>query len=181
MNILIFRLDGAIDALYERSTKLYYTFIGLLLVATIALTGVAAALAMPGSTLEALFGGTAGLLAFFGCRAIVTHYQRANPEDYRPPLRERMGLNRGKTLGAAAGIWLVSLIVLGSQGFQHPAIGALTILVALTLVVLATRTPEEKSALDAEANRDTILWSSDMEESYGGNEDEFLEEDEEQR
>lgn len=178
MNILIFRLDGAIDALYERSTKLYYTVIGLILIATVALTGVAAALAMPGSTLEALFGGSAGLLAFFGCRAIVTHYQRANPEDYRPPLRERMGLNRGKTLGAAAGIWLVSLIVLGSQGFQHPAIGALTILIALTLVVLATRTPEEKSALAAQAEEDAIIWSSDAEADYY---DDDSYEDEEER
>lgn len=160
MNIILFRFDAVIDGLYARSRSLYFSAIGGAMVAAMVLTGLAAALAMPGSLGEALFGGSAGVLAFMGARAIVTHYQRANPEDFRPTFRERLGLNRGKTLGGVAIAWVFTLFVLGAQGVQHPAIGAFTIMVALTLVVLATRTPEEKTALQAEQD-DYAVWSSD--------------------
>lgn len=177
MNPVLYRTDAWFDGLYERGRSGYIAVIAAFLSSSVVLTGISAFLGMPGSLLEAFLGGSAGLLAFIGARGFMMHYYRSTPDTTRPVLRERMGPQRGKTLAALAGAWLLGLIVLGAQGTQHPAIGALTIVAGLTLITLATKTPEEKTA---EVNDETY-WSSDPAfyddeyeeyEEYGGEYDE---------
>lgn len=158
VNPLLYRLDAWFDAIYERSLSGYIAVIAAFLSTAVILTGISAVLGMPGSLTEAFLGGSAGLLAFIGARGFIMHYYRTTDTD-RLVLRERMGPTRSKLIGAIAGGWIVLLVVLAGNEVQHPAVGALTILVGLTLVTLVTKTPEEKT----QEEYDETYWSSDPE------------------
>jgi hypothetical protein len=159
LNPLLYRTDAWFDSIYERSKSGYIAIVIGFLVSSVILTGISTLLGMPGSLAEAFLGGTAGVLAFVGARGMMMHYYRIEPDTDRPVLRERLGPNRAKFIGAAGAAWLLGLVVLGAQGVQSPAVGALTIVFGLTVITLLTKTPEEKT----DQENDETYWSSDPE------------------
>lgn len=159
MNTVLYVLDDWYSRRYGQSRVGYFLIIAGFMIAAVILTGVAGLLPEPGTWLEAVLGGSAGIVAFVGARGLIMHsYRMERPDaDYRPPLRERWGQGRNKTIFAIAGGWVIGLIVLGAEEVRTPALGALTVLAVLTLITLATRTEEEKYA----AAEEEIYWSSD--------------------
>lgn len=155
----IARLDEWFGSLYSRGRTGYLTLIGVSVALAIAFIGVSSFFVSSAPTVEALFGGSAGVAAFVAARATLLYGSYAE-RTARMPFRLKLGKARGRKVLGLAGAWLIALIFIGAQGIQHPAIGALTIMVALTLLTLVSRTrAEELAALSAEADEE--IWSSE--------------------